>query len=408
MTEVPAGRRERKKALTRQNIADAALALFRERGFDRVSVREVAEAADVSMSGLFQHFPSKESLVFGREEDQRDGLVAAVRDRPEGTDVLTALRAWLLAQPMYAGTGDAERRAVLDLVSGTASLREHAALMWTAREEALAAAVAEAGPEVPGAGVAARALSRFVLDRAVPWDGDAPLGAVEATFALLAEGWENRHTEPARPSRAAVPGPDTAEPGPPGLRERKKAATRRSLAETARRLFAERGFEDVGVREVAEEAGTSVATLFSYYPDGKVSLVFGEEKQVAELVAAVRDRPGDRTVLDALRGFLIDRCPGEVDPSPLVRELAQMVRETPELRAYRRRLWTSGQAELAGAVAAAAGLEPGDVEAGTLARCVLQIPDLTFAEQDPRAAVDMVFGLLRVGWPACLEAPHGR
>lgn len=63
------GRRERKKAATRQAIADAALELFLEHGFDRVSVRDVAEKADVSTTTLFAHFPSKESLVFDREED---------------------------------------------------------------------------------------------------------------------------------------------------------------------------------------------------------------------------------------------------------------------------------------------------------------------------------------------------
>jgi AcrR family transcriptional regulator len=57
MTE-PEGRRERKKAQTRKAIADAALELFSERGYDNVGVREVADAADVALSTLFKHFPS--------------------------------------------------------------------------------------------------------------------------------------------------------------------------------------------------------------------------------------------------------------------------------------------------------------------------------------------------------------
>ena len=58
MTEQP-GRRERKKAATRQKIADTALALVAERGDDAVGIREVAAEADVAVTTLFSHFSSK-------------------------------------------------------------------------------------------------------------------------------------------------------------------------------------------------------------------------------------------------------------------------------------------------------------------------------------------------------------
>uniref|UniRef100_UPI002454B46E helix-turn-helix domain-containing protein n=1 Tax=Nocardia brasiliensis TaxID=37326 RepID=UPI002454B46E len=58
------GRRERKKAANRQALADAALRLFLERGYDAVGVREIADAADVSVATLFKHFPGgKEAQV---------------------------------------------------------------------------------------------------------------------------------------------------------------------------------------------------------------------------------------------------------------------------------------------------------------------------------------------------------
>ncbi|MGY5138836.1 TetR/AcrR family transcriptional regulator, partial [Streptomyces nigrescens] len=63
------GRRERKKAATRQALADAALRLFLERGYDQVSIRDIAEAADVSTTTLFKHFPGKEALVFDADSD---------------------------------------------------------------------------------------------------------------------------------------------------------------------------------------------------------------------------------------------------------------------------------------------------------------------------------------------------
>ncbi|MBS2532549.1 helix-turn-helix transcriptional regulator, partial [Catenulispora sp. NF23] len=76
----------------------------------------------------------------------------------------------------------------------------------------------------------------------------------------------------------------------PGRRERKKAAIRQSLADTARDLFLERGYDAVGVREIAEAADVSVATLFNHFPDGKEALVFDQDAdREAALVAAVHN-----------------------------------------------------------------------------------------------------------------------
>ena len=93
MTSIePIGRRERKKAATRKVISDVATMMFLERGFDNVSIREVAEAADVSPTTVFAHFPQKEALVFDEDDEQRDRLVAAVRDRPAGSTIHRAIR----------------------------------------------------------------------------------------------------------------------------------------------------------------------------------------------------------------------------------------------------------------------------------------------------------------------------
>ncbi|MGX5182951.1 TetR/AcrR family transcriptional regulator [Streptomyces avermitilis] len=82
-----ARRRERKKAARRRSIADAAPELFLEHGFERVSVCGIAEEADVSATTLFAHFPTKEVLVFDRDEDVEAELAAAVRERPKGHGV---------------------------------------------------------------------------------------------------------------------------------------------------------------------------------------------------------------------------------------------------------------------------------------------------------------------------------
>src|ERR1700733_12422280 len=92
MTELPVGRRERKKAATRQAIADAALRLFLERGYDEVSIRDIADAADVSTTTLFKHFTGKEALVFDQDADREADLIAAVRQRAAGQSIPEALR----------------------------------------------------------------------------------------------------------------------------------------------------------------------------------------------------------------------------------------------------------------------------------------------------------------------------
>ncbi len=73
------GLREHKKQQTRQAIAEAAWQLFRARGFDAVTVDEVAMAADVSKKTVFNYFATKEDLVFDRAEDREEALVRAVR-----------------------------------------------------------------------------------------------------------------------------------------------------------------------------------------------------------------------------------------------------------------------------------------------------------------------------------------
>ncbi|HEY3682026.1 MAG TPA: TetR family transcriptional regulator [Streptosporangiaceae bacterium] len=84
--------RDRKKRETRQRIADLATMLFAMRGFDAVTVADVAEAADVSKMTVFNYFPRKEDLLLDRHEDRLEALRAVVRDRPAGESVVAALR----------------------------------------------------------------------------------------------------------------------------------------------------------------------------------------------------------------------------------------------------------------------------------------------------------------------------
>jgi AcrR family transcriptional regulator len=90
------GLRERKKQQTRQHIFEAARRLFDRRGFDAVTVAEVAREADVSEVTVFNYFPTKEDLFYGGMQFFEEELLEAVRTRPRGTSVVKAFGRKLL------------------------------------------------------------------------------------------------------------------------------------------------------------------------------------------------------------------------------------------------------------------------------------------------------------------------
>lgn len=90
------GLRERKKLQTRQRISDLATMLFATRGFDNVTVAEIAEAADVSKMTVFNYFPRKEDLFFDREPETIARVTEAIRGRRPDEAPVAALRRMLL------------------------------------------------------------------------------------------------------------------------------------------------------------------------------------------------------------------------------------------------------------------------------------------------------------------------
>ncbi|GGK97866.1 TetR family transcriptional regulator [Mangrovihabitans endophyticus] len=88
-----------------------------------------------------------------------------------------------------------------------------------------------------------------------------------------------------------------------GLRERKKAETRRSLQEHALRLFAEKGYDATTVEEIAAAAGVSHMTFFRYFPS-KPAVVENDDYDPM-LAAAIRSRPPDEAPLTAIRHALV-------------------------------------------------------------------------------------------------------
>jgi AcrR family transcriptional regulator len=102
-----AGVRERRRQETRDRIVDAAAGLFAERGFDAVSVVEIAQRAGVVEKTVFNHFPVKEGLVFDADPPMRAALLDAVRRRPAGESVSAAAGNFVVAAVSLLGTPEA-------------------------------------------------------------------------------------------------------------------------------------------------------------------------------------------------------------------------------------------------------------------------------------------------------------
>jgi AcrR family transcriptional regulator len=126
----------------------------------------------------------------------------------------------------------------------------------------------------------------------------------------------------------------------PGLRERKKQATRQRITDAAIGLFAERGFESVPVADIAAAADVSTATVFNYFP-AKEDLVYdGMAAFNASVIDAVRARPEGTSVVAAFRDHVLQRRGVLADPdSPALETLsriAPIVRDSPSLQARER------------------------------------------------------------------------
>ncbi|MYR94085.1 MULTISPECIES: TetR/AcrR family transcriptional regulator [unclassified Streptomyces] len=186
----PMGRRERKKAATRQAIADAALRLFLERGYDEVSLREIADAADVSTTTLFKHFSGKEALVFDRQDEMRIHLLDAVRERPEGRTIPAALCEHALRYRLRGPHDEPGGAAFVALVNSTPALVAYQQAAWMDYTADLAAAIAEESG-LDADDPACTALAHFALETPHAFRGH-PDGAeaVRRAFELLENGWQ--------------------------------------------------------------------------------------------------------------------------------------------------------------------------------------------------------------------------
>ncbi|MFG1710041.1 substrate-binding domain-containing protein [Nonomuraea sp. M3C6] len=285
---VPA-RRERKKAETRRAIVAAARRLFDERGFDAVTVVEVAEAADVSAKTVFNYFPAKEQLFFEDEPLLAGVPSEVVSGRVAGESVVGVLRT-LLPAAVADPAALVERARVYH---GSPALRAFGREMFAAQERALAGVLArDRGPGRVTPGILAavvlspvREVWETVLTRMAtgtpPEDAlDQGARALDEALAVLGQGFpgltRGEHVRGAA-ERAAEGGGGAAE-------------AQATLGVDVRESVAGRRGERAGITRVAELAGVS-ATTVSHTLNGRRPVAERTRRRVLEAIEELGYRP---------------------------------------------------------------------------------------------------------------------
>ncbi len=146
------GRREQRYQETRARIVDAAAELFAERGFDAVSVVEVAKRAGVVEKTVFNHFPVKEGLVFDADPPMRAALLEAVRKRPSGESVSAAAGSFVVAAVGLLGAPEAAEGVarMARIIRGSRTLQVREREILGELTDALAGLIAEETRAWPG------------------------------------------------------------------------------------------------------------------------------------------------------------------------------------------------------------------------------------------------------------------
>jgi AcrR family transcriptional regulator len=161
------GLRERKKEQTRQVISDIARRLFLERGFDSVTVAEIAREADVAEKTVFNYFPAKEDLFYGRLEEFEEELLDAIRERESGESVIAAFRQFVMKQRGALQLQDEEAtkrlRAINRVITESPALQARERVIFDRYSEALAKLIARETRAAKGA-VEPRVVASALID----------------------------------------------------------------------------------------------------------------------------------------------------------------------------------------------------------------------------------------------------
>jgi AcrR family transcriptional regulator len=141
------GLRERKKQRTHQLIAETAWRLFAARGFEQVTVAEIAAAAEVSEATVFNYFATKEDLIFHRMEPFEAELLTAIRDRRDGESIVRAFGRFTIQARGYLASDDERAnegmREAARIITGSTALLTREREIFERFTDTLAALIAE-------------------------------------------------------------------------------------------------------------------------------------------------------------------------------------------------------------------------------------------------------------------------
>lgn len=189
MDEGAGGVRTRKREEARARVAQTAMRLFRERGYDATTVNEIASGAGVSRRSFFHYFASKEEVVLAWHDGIADALVAAAGAEPAGTPPMRVAEAVVLA--VVGGFEHGEAAALARLIHDTPALRAGEQAKYERMESLLAEALARRGADGLRARLAAMAAVGALRVGSEAWlagDGaEDPLAYVRRVFRVLRE-----------------------------------------------------------------------------------------------------------------------------------------------------------------------------------------------------------------------------
>lgn len=180
------GLRETKKAKTRQHISDIGCALFMERGFENVTVAEIAAKAEVAVATLFNYFPTKESILFDREDEIEDEILNAIRNRQKGTSIIDALHKYFLASKMINPPNKRVHAEFMKLIRSSPELSAYFQGLWRRYANHLAGEIQSVCKANE-----AQAIASLILEGVnFACNSDSPRESLNATFKLLKNGWK--------------------------------------------------------------------------------------------------------------------------------------------------------------------------------------------------------------------------
>ncbi|TGJ98368.1 TetR/AcrR family transcriptional regulator [Leptospira langatensis] len=181
------GLRETKKQRTRKHISDLARDLFIERGYANVTVAEIAEKAEVAVTTLFNYFPTKESIIFDREDDIDSEIIDCIRNRKKGQSILDSLHEYFLASNLINPPNKKVFSEFIKLLRSSPELSTYFRGIWGKYESTLAKEIRnDSGTNK----IESECMAKLILEGvSFACNSASPRDALNLTFKVLKNGW---------------------------------------------------------------------------------------------------------------------------------------------------------------------------------------------------------------------------